>query len=172
MAEESVDQGGQVSTKCPSRTCLWGRGESYVKSPVASLCLLCSSLKYRESVMISVLIFSSPIGPPSALIFPFVCWNWLIADVEAERATSQNGNRNRSSNPRDLNQEIFPSSVSWAVSAQARTDDIRGGVSGAVDTRAVFVGVLLADEVKRESRRKEDPTTREKGNHLTTSQNI
>ena len=53
---------------------LWGnrRGRQYVKSPVASLCLVCSSVRKRVRVMMSVLIFSWPTGPPSPLVVPFV----------------------------------------------------------------------------------------------------
>lgn len=39
--------------------------QTYVKSPVASLCFVCSSLRYLESVMISVLMDSLPTAPPS-----------------------------------------------------------------------------------------------------------
>ena len=48
------------------------KGESYVKSPVASLCLVCSSVRKRVRVTMSVLIFSWPTGPPSPLDVPFV----------------------------------------------------------------------------------------------------
>ena len=44
------------------RNCYMQR-RTYVKSPVASLCLICSSVKKRVSVTISVLIFSEPTGP-------------------------------------------------------------------------------------------------------------
>ena len=37
--------------------------QTYVKSPVASLCLLCSSVKKRVRVTISVLIVCPPAGP-------------------------------------------------------------------------------------------------------------
>jgi hypothetical protein len=43
----------------------YGFGKTNVKSPVASLCLVCSSVKNRVSVTISVLIFSP--GPESPL---------------------------------------------------------------------------------------------------------
>ena len=45
---------------------------TYVKSPVASLCFVCSSVRKRVRVTISVLIFSWPTGPPSPAIEPFV----------------------------------------------------------------------------------------------------
>ena len=42
---------------------------AYVKSPVASLCLVCSSVRNRVRVTMSVLIFSWATGT----ISPFVC---------------------------------------------------------------------------------------------------
>ena len=49
MIEHVGDELGEVST--------------YVKSPVASLCLLCSSVKKRVRVTMSVLIVCPPAGP-------------------------------------------------------------------------------------------------------------
>jgi len=42
---------------------------AHVKSPVASLCFVCSSVKNLVSVMMSVLIFSAPPGPSACDIF-------------------------------------------------------------------------------------------------------
>ena len=42
---------------------------AHVKSPVASLCFVCSSVKNLVSVMISVLIFSAPPGPSACDMF-------------------------------------------------------------------------------------------------------
>ena len=49
-----------------------GSGSRYVKSPVASLCLACSSVRNRVSVMMSVLIFSWPTGGVVVPLDPFV----------------------------------------------------------------------------------------------------
>jgi hypothetical protein len=43
-----------------------------VKSPVASLCFVCSSVRNLVSVIISVLIFSEPTAPASPLLSSFV----------------------------------------------------------------------------------------------------
>ena len=51
--------------KAPERRMKVGR---YVKSPVASLCLACSSVRKRVRVTISVLTFSSWRGAPLPLV--------------------------------------------------------------------------------------------------------
>lgn len=45
---------------------------THVKSPVASACLVCSSLRCLVRVIMSVLIFSSPTAPPCPLEDMFV----------------------------------------------------------------------------------------------------
>jgi hypothetical protein len=46
-------------------------GRTYVKSPVASLCFVCSSVRKRVKVTISVLIFGAATGAPTSPL-PFV----------------------------------------------------------------------------------------------------
>ncbi len=53
-------------------------GQTDVKSPVASLCFDCSSVRKRVRVMISVLIRSLPTAPPSPLL-----WTLVIVTVYA-----------------------------------------------------------------------------------------
>ena len=43
-----------------------------MKSPVASLCFVCSSFKYLVSVTISMLMLSLPTAPPSPSASPFI----------------------------------------------------------------------------------------------------
>lgn len=49
---------------------------AYVKSPVASLCLTCSSVKNLVRVTMSVLIFSWPTGP--SLLVPLVVMSTVL----------------------------------------------------------------------------------------------
>lgn len=60
-AEASVRCVGQRSSDRP-----------YVKSPVASLCFVCSSVKNLVSVTMSVLMLSLPTAPPSPFSFPAI----------------------------------------------------------------------------------------------------
>ena len=62
-------------------------GRTYVKSPVASLCFVCSSVRNRVRVMISVLMASRPIGLGSASL-PFMevilCTMGAIVKLKSE----------------------------------------------------------------------------------------
>lgn len=61
MAKESKQDGQNISMTW--HTAIELEGSSYVKSPVASGCLLCSSVRNRVRVMMSVLMFSCPTAP-------------------------------------------------------------------------------------------------------------
>lgn len=50
-------------------------GQTYVKSPVASLCLTCSSLRYLVKVTMSVLIFSCAAGGGPFDMVLVLCWS-------------------------------------------------------------------------------------------------
>ena len=50
-----------------------------MKSPVASLCFVCSSVRNLVSVIMSVLIFSWPTAPGPSLLAPFVVA--MLSDV-------------------------------------------------------------------------------------------
>jgi hypothetical protein len=68
MAEEAV----RVRSARVSREHDGAIVRTYVKSPVASACLVCSSLRCLVRVMMSVLIFSSLTAPPDPLADIFV----------------------------------------------------------------------------------------------------
>ena len=51
---------------------LGGVGSRYVKSPVASLCFACSSVRNRVKVMMSVLMASWPTGGVAEPLVPLV----------------------------------------------------------------------------------------------------
>lgn len=59
--------------------CLGRDGAIYVKSPLASLCFICSSLRKRVRVMMSVLMFSWPTGGGA---WPFVPLEAMVAEED------------------------------------------------------------------------------------------
>ena len=76
MAEEAGERGGvswelrreDVEWEVRGRLDGWDRMETNVKSPVASLCLVCSSVRNRVRVTMSRLIFSWATGGISPLV--------------------------------------------------------------------------------------------------------
>ena len=85
MAEESA----RVSEMLDGRA--WRRvGRAHVKSPVASLCFACSSVRNRVRVTMSVLIDSVPVptgGSPLVPLEPFAAILFkLVLQVRKEEA--------------------------------------------------------------------------------------
>lgn len=81
MAEEAVGEGRQLVSVEQGRYGGSLNREAYVKSPVASLCLACSSVRKRVSVTILVLIFSWDTGGRSPFSVDIV-----VEEVQIEQA--------------------------------------------------------------------------------------
>lgn len=113
-----AEQAGNVSSAWFRRYC---SSATYVKSPVASLCFVCSSLRNLESVTMSVLIASRPTGPSLLDMLSIIRLKLLalLSVSDPERIPSRT-------------YEIGCRRQANVVYRRARykaQDDIRGGVS-------------------------------------------